>query len=518
MVFSSTVFLFAFLPGVILFYFVLPWKAAKNVLLLVASLVFYAWGEPAYVALMVLSVAVNWFFGLFVAPKAQPGGRHFSITKRRLCLVACLVVDLGILGFFKYEGFFAQNINALTGMQLVPDLQLPLPIGISFYTLQAVSYIVDAYRGVVKPQKNPIYLGMYIAMFPQLVAGPIVRYADIQDQIDNRCVTFDGFSQGVRLFIVGLAKKVLLANIVAILANSILSQSGADVGLVGAWAGLLAFAFQIYFDFAGYSDMAIGMGKMFGFQYLRNFNYPYISTSATSFWRRWHISLSTVFRDYVYIPLGGNRVTFARWVLNIGIVWGLTGFWHGASWNYVIWGLYFGFLLVMEKRVWGNFLGRRNAVVRHFYGVVVFLFGWLLFWVEDVGRLPDYIATLFGAYGLTGSSTFWEIEAWTYLPFFVVCSIAALPIVPFLRYRLQLWAAGKKYTKGEFIRDDIVNEKVHSTEYLCRLDIPFDAVNHRAVLLRLVGWASDAALLCMLVLSLAAIVSGSYNPFIYFRF
>lgn len=324
MVFSSTVFLFLFLPIVLVLYFVVPGKAAKNVLLLAASLVFYAWGEPVYVVLMVVSIACNWAFGLYVGP--GDGNRPRSKGFRRACLVLCLAIDLGILGFFKYEGFLAQNLNLLLGSNVIPDLQLPLPIGISFYTLQAVSYIVDDYRGEVKPQCNPLYLGMYIAMFPQLVAGPIVRYADIQDQIDNRRVTFTGFAQGVRLFTVGLGKKVLLANVVAILASSILAKTGADVGAVGVWAGLIAFTFQIYFDFSGYSDMAIGLGKMFGFQYLRNFNYPYISTSATGFWRRWHISLSTVFRDYVYIPMGGSRVSFPRWVLNIAVVWGLTGF------------------------------------------------------------------------------------------------------------------------------------------------------------------------------------------------
>lgn len=509
MVFSSTVFLFLFLPAVLALYFVMPGRAAKNVLLLLASLVFYAWGEPVYIVLMVISIACNWLFGLFVGP-----GR--SKVVRKTSLVLCLVANLGILGFFKYEGFVAQNLNLLLGFEAIPDMQLPLPIGISFYTLQAVSYIVDAYRGEVRPQRNPLYLGMYIAMFPQLVAGPIVRYADVQDQIDNRRVTLAGFTQGVRMFIVGLGKKVLLANVVAILATSVLAKTGADVGAVGVWAGLIAFTFQIYFDFSGYSDMAIGLGKMFGFQYLRNFNYPYISTSATGFWRRWHISLSTVFRDYVYIPMGGSRVSSARWVLNIAVVWGLTGLWHGASWNFLLWGLYYGALLVLEKKVWGRAIDRSNAVIRHGYGIAIFLFGWLLFWVEDIGQLGGFLSAMFGAYGACGTSTFWEIQAWAYVPMFVICTIASLPVVPFVRFQLEAWACGEG--AGGFLEKSIVNRRVHSTADLCTLNIPPGAPRGRTMVVRGVGAAVDFLLVCIFVLSVMSIVSGSYNPFIYFRF
>lgn len=297
MVFSSTSFLLAFLPITLALYFAMPTRPLKNVLLLAVSLLFYAWGEPVYVLLMVASILANWLFAILID---QP----ITHARKRFLLVVNLVVNLSILGFFKYESFLATNINNLLGFQVIPDLQLPLPIGISFFTLQAVSYVIDVYREEVPAQKNPLYLGMYISMFPQLIAGPIVRYQTIQDQVLNRQENLKDFSAGLRLFIVGLAKKVLLANTVAILATKMLEMGGENIGAVGAWAGLAAYTFQIFFDFSGYSDMAIGLGKMFGFKYLRNFNYPYISKSATEFWRRWHISLSTFFRDYVYIPLG----------------------------------------------------------------------------------------------------------------------------------------------------------------------------------------------------------------------
>ena len=323
MVFSSSTFLLFFLPISVVLYFLMPGRAAKNVWLFAVSLVFYAWGEPVYIWLMLVSVLVNWLFGIALGQGSQ--------GRKRLLLVLNLLVNLALLGFFKYEGFVAENVNALLGSQVVPDLELSLPIGISFYTLQAVSYIIDVYRGEVAPQRNVVYLGMYIACFPQLVAGPIVRYSTIQDQVENRRENVADFCAGLRLFIVGLAKKVLLANVVAILADKMLGLGGPAIGAVGAWAGLLAYTFQIYFDFAGYSDMAIGLGKMFGFKYLRNFNYPYLSKSASEFWRRWHISLSSFFRDYIYIPLGGSRVKTPRWVFNIAVVWAITGLWHGAA-------------------------------------------------------------------------------------------------------------------------------------------------------------------------------------------
>ena len=382
MVFSSATFLLFFLPISVALYYLMPGRAAKNGWLFAASLVFYAWGEPVYIWLMLVSVLGNWLFGIAIGsgPKAR----------RRALLVADLALNLALLGFFKYEGFLAGNVNSLLGAQVVPDLELSLPIGISFYTLQAVSYIVDVYRGEVAPQRNVVYLGMYIACFPQLVAGPIVRYSTIQDQVENRRENLADFCAGLRLFSVGLAKKVLLANVVAVLADKMLAMGGPAVGAVGAWAGLLAYTFQIYFDFSGYSDMAIGLGKMFGFKYLRNFNYPYLSKSAAEFWRRWHISLSSFFRDYVYIPLGGSRVRTPRWVFNIAVVWAITGLWHGAAWNFVLWGVYYGVLLVCEKLVWGRALAKLPGLVQHAYGILVFMLGWLVFWIGDMGAMRLY--------------------------------------------------------------------------------------------------------------------------------
>lgn len=509
MVFSSAVFLLVFLPLVVVAYFLVPGRAAKNILLLIASLVFYAWGEPVYIVLMIVSIAFNWVLG--VAMERFP-------ARKKLCLVVDLILNLAVLGFFKYEAFLAQNLNALLGASLIPEYDLPLPIGISFYTLQALSYVIDVYRGEVPAQKNPLYLGMYIAMFPQLVAGPIVRYSTIQDQILNRKENFKDFCSGLRLFIVGLGKKVLLANVVAILAAKMLSAGGAEIGIVGAWAGLLAFTFQIYFDFAGYSDMAIGLGKMFGFKYLRNFNYPYLSKSATEFWRRWHISLSTFFRDYIYIPLGGSRVSSRRWVVNIAVVWCLTGFWHGAAWNYILWGAFYGFMLVAEKKVLSRRLERLPGAVQHVYGILVFMFGWLLFWIEDMGAMGQYATALVGGYGMTGSSTMWELTAWQYVPVFLVCTLASMPIVPWVRSRIIAWADSCKVKRGSFLKTDIPREKCLETDGLCEFEAPQSASAPRRAAVNACGLLVDVALVAILALSVMSVVSGSFNPFIYFRF
>ena len=393
------------MPLFFLGYFVMPKRALKNGWLLLASLVFYAWGEPVYVILMIVSIAANWSFAL-----ALGGERRF----RGLLLVAACVFNVLVIGFFKYEGFLSGIVNSIAGAELIPNLNLPLPIGISFYTLQALSYVVDVYRREVEPQRNVFYLGMYIACFPQLIAGPIVRYQTIQDQVLNRRETLADFSSGLRLFIVGLGKKVLLANTVAILATQMLEMGGAQIGAVGAWGGLIAYTFQIFFDFSGYSDMAIGLGRMMGFKYLRNFNYPYISRSITEFWRRWHISLSTFFRDYIYIPLGGSRCSRGRWVFNIVVVWAVTGLWHGAAWNYVLWGVYYGALLVFEKLWLGRVLERLPRIVGHIWCIVVFVFGWSFFWITDSSALVQYWQALGGAFGATGLSTFWQLGVWEY--------------------------------------------------------------------------------------------------------
>lgn len=502
MVFSSSVFLFAFLPLVLAVYYFAD-RPLKNAVLLVFSLVFYAWGEPVYVFLMLLSILVNWSFGRLI------GARQHH---KKVLLVSALIIDLGILGFFKYEGFLADSVNALLGMTIIPNLELPLPIGISFFTLQAVTYIVDVYRGKVAPQKKLLNLGMYIAMFPQLIAGPIVRYETIEDQVNNRKENLTDFASGLRLFVIGLAKKVLLANNVAILAENMLAASPSEIGAIGAWGGLIAYSFQIFFDFSGYSDMAIGLGKMFGFKYLRNFNYPYISKSITEFWRRWHISLSSVFRDYVYIPLGGSRVSKKRWVLNIAIVWGLTGLWHGAAWNFVFWGLYYGVILILEKLVWGKGLSKLPAFFQHLYAIFIFVIGWCPFWIGDPAHLAEYVLTLFGLFGATGTSTLWELHVWEYWPLFIVCGLASTPIVPWIRKRLEATITGVAYSgvaaplKG--------NEHPPLVDFSAALA---DTQRYRA-LVAAVRVLVDIGLLVLLIGSVFSIVSGSYNPFIYFQF
>ena len=512
MVFSSATFLLAFLPLSIALYYVMPGRAAKNGWLFFVSLLFYAWGEPVYIGLMLASVVGNWLFGIALGGAPAP--------RRRLLLAADVVLNLALLGFFKYEGFLAANINALLGADVVPDLELPLPIGISFYTLQALSYIIDVYRGEVAPQRNVVYLGMYIACFPQLVAGPIVRYSTIQDQVLNRRENMEDFCAGLRLFIVGLAKKVLLANVVAILAADMLAMGGPQIGLVGAWAGLLAYTFQIYFDFSGYSDMAIGLGKMFGFKYLRNFNYPYLSKSAAEFWRRWHISLSSFFRDYIYIPLGGSRVKTSRWIVNTAVVWAVTGLWHGAAWNFVLWGVYYGVLLVAEKLVWGRALAKLPGVLQHLYGIVVFMLGWMVFWIEDLGSMARYLLAMLGGYGLCGSATMWELMAWAYVPVFVVCALASTPLVPWVRRRLCAWAGVAPAREGRFLEVDLPAPKNLSTDGLCVFepDRMGSANPSRLRALKVVAALVDVVLVAMMLASVFAVCSGSYNPFIYFRF
>lgn len=508
MVFSSSVFLFAFMPIFFAAYFIVPGRVAKNTWLLIASLFFYAWGEPVYVLLMIVSIVANWLFGLVV-------GFSKKAPFKQWMLVLSVVFNVAVIGFFKYEGFIADNVNALLGFALVPDLELPLPIGISFYTLQALSYVIDVYRAEVEPQRNILYLGMYVACFPQLIAGPIVRYSTIQEQVVGRRETLAGFADGMRLFIVGLAKKVLLANTVAILATKMLEMGGSQIGAVGAWAGLIAYTFQIFFDFSGYSDMAIGLGRMMGFTYLRNFNYPYISKSITEFWRRWHMSLSSFFRDYIYIPLGGSRCSKARNALNIAIVWTITGLWHGAAWNYVGWGVYYGALLILEKFVWGRALAKAPAVIGHVYAISIFVFGWSFFWITDVDSLVRFWKAMVGRYGLAGSSTFWELTAWEYWPVFIACALASTPVVPFLKERFTAWVEGRKPEK---VRETgVANPRCVETTALCVFAC--DPVSKkRAVLYQLVGIAYDLALLALLLMSCASVVSSSFNPFIYFQF
>ena len=508
MLFTSSTFLFAFLPVFFCVYFALPTLFARNCWLLLASLVFYSWGEPVYVALMVVSIVLNWGLGLAI------GNAEGDSRKRRTLLILAVVANLGIIGFFKYEGFIADLVNGVLGASVVPNLMLPLPIGISFYTLQALSYVVDVYRAHVEPQQSPLLIGMYIASFPQLVAGPIVRYSTICDQVLDRRETLAGFAAGLRLFIIGMAKKTLLSNVMAILATDMLAMGGAKIGAVGAWSGLLAYTFQIYFDFAGYSDMAIGLGRMMGFEYLRNFNYPYISTSITEFWRRWHISLSSFFRDYVYIPLGGSRCSAGRNALNIAIVWALTGLWHGAAWNYVGWGVYYGALLLLEKYVWGRALKRAPRPLRHVYTIAVFVFGWSFFWITDAPALVSFWKALGFSYGLTGSSTLWELEAWEYLPVFLTCVLAATPIAPFVKERVLAWL--ERRPAGS-VMEGVCNPRHSSVIGLAEF-VAQPQGRTRAIAYQVLAVCYDAVLVALFVASVASIVSGSFNPFIYFQF
>lgn len=388
MVFSSIIFIFTFLPVTFAIYYLAPVKL-RNGILLLASLFFYAWGEPVYLFLMLYSILFNYVIGIDIAYKKSKekwaGGS----------LVLGIFVNLLLLGFFKYYGFLAENLGRFLSVEF-PKLQLSLPIGLSFYTFQSLSYLVDVYRGRAKPQKNIVNFGLYIAMFPQLVAGPIVQYTDMEAQLKKREISLDKFGQGVFYFIWGLAKKVLLANHLGAVFETVTALPSLSV--LSAWVGALAYTFQIYYDFSGYSDMALGLGKMFGFELKENFHYPYCARSITEFWRRWHISLGAWFRDYVYIPLGGNQVRAVRHICNLLIVWALTGLWHGASWNFVIWGLYYGFLLIFEKYILRG-ITERIPILGTAYTMLAVVIGWVLFFSNTIGEAFGYLRVMFGIDG-----------------------------------------------------------------------------------------------------------------------
>lgn len=381
MVFSSFSFLFAFLPLTLFCYFIVPQKFTKikNVVLLIVSLVFYLLGEIRYFWVMILSVTTNYLFTLFMNEK-----------NKKVLLILSVVFNVGLLGFFKYSNFFIGIINKTLKCN-ISELNLALPVGISFFTFQIMSYVIDVYSGKIKKQKNFINIATYITLFPQLIAGPIVNYKTVEAELENRKQGWDNISSGLRRFIVGLAKKVIIANNVAILADAVFNSPTNELGTILILVGIVAYALQIYFDFSGYSDMAIGLGRMFGFNFLENFNYPYIATSITDFWRRWHISLSSWFKEYVYIPLGGNRCGKLKWFRNIIIVWMLTGFWHGANWNFILWGLYFSVFLIFEKFLGLRILEKVPKVFRHMYAIVIILIGWIIFRVENVHNLLEII-------------------------------------------------------------------------------------------------------------------------------
>lgn len=472
MVFSGFPFLFYFLPAVLLVYYLVPQKG-KNPVLLLFSLLFYACGEPVYVLLMIFSILMDYGLGLWL--HHEKGKGDAGHPKR--ILVLAVIANLGLLAFFKYTDFFITNLNAL-GLS-IPLLKITLPIGISFYTFQALSYIIDLYRGEVEVQRSVVSFGTYVSLFPQLIAGPIVRIRDVAEELKSRRENFDDFSSGVRRLVIGLAKKVLLANTAGALWTSISAMDTASLPVLTGWIGLAAFTFQIYFDFSGYSDMAIGLGRMFGFHFMENFDYPYISQSVTEFWRRWHISLSSWFREYVYIPLGGNRKGLPKQIRNIFIVWLLTGIWHGASWNFIAWGVYYGLLLMMEKLFLGRILAKIPAFFRHVYTILAFMLGWALFAFDSLPAGLSFIRSLFGGYG----QALWDGQSiyllYTNLLTFVLLIIGSTS----LPKRLALKAENR--------------------------------LTSRPVILS----AAETVLVAAgLLLTVAFLEDASYNPFLYFRF
>lgn len=470
MIFSSIFFLFVFLPITLFLYYIVPWKL-KNFMLLLCSLIFYAWGEPVYVFLMLFSIIFNYLSGIEI-----DGYRENENTKMlRYSFWFTVVVNLAILGFFKYYGFLINNLNAILPFE-IPYKELSLPIGISFYTFQTLSYIIDVYKGVVPVQKNFVSFGAYVTMFPQLIAGPIVRYTDVDAQLSKRTHSLYKFGQGVSWFLRGLGKKVLLANNIGMTYDAIAAILPAERSVLTAWIGCVAYAMQIYFDFGGYSDMAIGLGKMFGFEFIKNFDYPYISKSVTEFWRRWHISLGTWFREYVYIPLGGNRVSKAKHIRNILVVWMLTGFWHGAAWNFMLWGLYYGLLLLAEKLFLAPKLERLPQKVQQAYCFILVLFGWVLFFSPTLKDAFVYIGNMFGI----GGSGFIDSTGLYYLTsnliLLVVCALCSTP---------WLWKKFRRFTlqKGKYP-----------------------------------SVAAAVVYTAIFILSIAYLVNATYNPFLYFRF
>lgn len=454
-----------FLPFVLAVYYITPRKF-RNLTLFIVDLIFYAWGEPWLVVLMLFSILLNYTAGILI------GINREKKALAKLVFILAVILNLGLLAFFKYAGFIGETLNMIVPFLNIPILEVSLPIGISFYTFQTMSYTIDVYKNTVRVQKNIITFGTYVSLFPQLIAGPIVRYEDVAEQLMHRRETLQGFTDGVKLFLVGLSKKVLLANEMGNLWDAV-RESGTQSGAVGAWVGIIAYTFQIYFDFCGYSEMAMGLGKMFGFDFLKNFDYPYISKSVTEFWRRWHISLGTWFREYVYIPLGGNRKGLSRQIINIAIVWFLTGLWHGASWNFILWGLYFGILLMIEKLFMLKVLKKAPALVSHIYSIIIILFGWVLFYFEDMGEMGVFLSRMFGYDGFMTSG---DISATiiSYIPLLVVSAIACTPLVNMLYH------------------------KIKSKPVLYVLD--------------------NAGCVLVLLLCTAALVSSDYNPFLYYKF
>ena len=459
MVFSSIPFLFFFLPIVLICYYLVPFKL-KNYVLLVFSLIFYAWGEPVYIILMIFSCLLNYFYALY----------HDKVKNKKLLFILCIVANLLILGFFKYADFLIDVINSIFRLNINP-LKLALPIGISFFTFQTMSYSIDVYRSSVVPERNFFYFTTYVSMFPQLIAGPIVRYETISKELYKRDINFNNFSDGLLRFMQGLFKKVLIANNIGYLWTTLSSME--SLSIASAWLGIIAYTFQIYFDFSAYSDMAIGMGKMLGFNYLENFNYPYISKSVTEFWRRWHISLSSWFKDYVYIPLGGSKCSRIKHIRNILIVWCLTGIWHGASYNFMLWGLYYGIILIIEKFFLKDFLSKLPNTLKHIYTMLVVIIGWLIFASTDLSMFSVYFSNMFNIFKYPFIDETFMFYFKSYFIIIVISTLLSMPIYQNIKKKL----------------------------------------NSR-------GWMIISLILYLVFffITVSYLVSDSYNPFLYFRF
>ena len=467
MVFSTPVFLFYFLVLTLLVYYLVP-RNFRNLVLLVSSLWFYYWGERSYTVIMLLSTAIDFTHGMLVEHFKGKGKLKYA----KLAVASSMFFNLALLFFFKYWDFLAGSLQAM-GLTFMPVLGIHLPIGISFYTFQTMSYTIDVYRGDARAQRSILNFGTFVTLFPQLIAGPIIKYKDLGDQIDERTCSADKFASGVRMFMVGLGKKLLIANNVGMLWEAYKAMAPEELTVAGAWLGVLAFTFQIYFDFSGYSDMAVGLGRMLGFEFLPNFNYPYISKSITEFWRRWHISLSTWFREYLYIPLGGNRCSKPRWVFNLFVVWAATGIWHGASWNYLIWGLYFFVLLMLEKFFLLKALDRAPALVGHVYTLFFVLVSWAIFGLEDFTQMTAYLRVMFGLAGAPLIDGALGYYLTSYLPILCAAAVASTPLAA-----------------GAFRR--------------------LPALPARAV--------ETVLIVAGLAVCTAYLVDGTYNPFLYFRF
>lgn len=466
-------FILIFLPALIFFYYI-SLKKIRNFVLLMFSLFFYAYGEPKYLLIMLLSIGINYSMGYLV------DRYRGTQLKAKLIVFLAVALNLAILGYYKYIDFAIENFNRLLNISL-PLMNVILPIGISFFTFQGLSYVIDVYRGIGKVQKNPLNVALYISLFPQLIAGPIVRYETVADQIDNRKETLEGFTYGIERFILGLSKKVLVANTVGLIADEIFKLQAADLSTSLAWIGIIAYTFQIYFDFSGYSDMAIGLGRMFGFKFLENFNYPYISKSITDFWRRWHISLSTWFRDYLYIPIGGNRVSQHRYIFNILLVWFLTGLWHGAAWNFILWGLYYGLILIMEKFFLGKIIEKLPRAFQHIYTMILVVFGWLLFRADSMAQIKLYLQAMFGLneVAFINSQAIHYLIEYKYV--FFIAILTSMPIFPKLVKKLE-------------------------------------GISRNWLRILMINYVKVFFLMGLFLLSVMYLINSTFNPFIYFRF